>query len=84
MVNLQATRPDGLREPTLAAEATIVWSTDDWTHTNQLDTTHESGLNLWFADFPTDEWPAGSVFEFTFLWKRDQRSQGRNWQVSIL
>src|SRR6266700_3485999 len=67
----------------LAAEATIVWSTDDWARTNQSDTTHESGLNLWFADFPTAEWPAGSVFTFTSFWKRDQRWEGRNWQVSV-
>jgi hypothetical protein len=67
----------------LAAEATIVWSTDDWARTNRSNTTHESGLNLWFADFPTAEWPAGSVFTFTSFWKRDQRWEGRNWQVSV-
>src|SRR5438309_2997709 len=55
----------------LAAEATIVWSTDDWARTNRSDTTHESGLNLWFADFPTAELPEGSVFTFTSFWKRD-------------
>src|SRR5258706_13435324 len=32
----------------LAAQATIVWSTDDWARTNRSDTTHEGGLNLWF------------------------------------
>src|SRR5438874_1408415 len=32
----------------------------------------------WFADFPTAEWPAGSVFEFTCFWKRDQRWEGRD------
>jgi hypothetical protein len=52
--------------------------------TNQSDTTLESELNLSFADFPTAEWPAGSVFEFTCFWKRDQRWQDRNWQVSVL
>jgi glucoamylase len=67
----------------LAAEATIVWSTDDWTHTNHSDTTHESGLNLWFADFPTTEWPEGSLFTFTCFWKRDQRWEAQNWQVSL-
>ncbi len=67
----------------LAAEATIVWSTDDWARTNRSDTTHESGLNLWFADFPTAELPEGSVFTFTSFWKRDQRWEGRNWQVSL-
>ncbi|HKX61164.1 MAG TPA: glycoside hydrolase family 15 protein, partial [Verrucomicrobiae bacterium] len=68
----------------LAAEATIVWSTDDRAHTNQLDTTQESGLNLWFADFSTAEWPAGSVFQFTCFWKREQRWHDQNWQVSVL
>src|SRR5258706_5508108 len=56
----------------LAAEATIIWSTDDWTRANQSDTTHDSGLNLWLADFPTAEWPAGSVFQFTCFWKVEQ------------
>jgi glucoamylase len=68
----------------LATEATIVWSKDDWAHTRRSDTTHESGLNLWFADFPTADWLAGSVMKFTFLWKRDQRWEGRNWQVGVL
>jgi glucoamylase len=67
----------------LATEATVVWSNDDWTHTNRSDTTRESGLDLWFADFPTAEWPAGSVFTFTCFWKRDQRWEGRDWQVSV-
>src|SRR6266436_1705736 len=49
----------------LSAEATIVWSTDDWARTNRSDTSHMSGLDLWFADFSTAEWPAGSVFTFT-------------------
>ena len=68
----------------LSAEATIVWSTDDWARTHQSDTTHESGLNLWFADFATAELPVGSVISFTCFWKRDQRWEGRNWQVSVL
>jgi glucoamylase len=68
----------------LAAEATIVWSTDAWVHTNTTDTIYESGLNLWFADFPTAEWPDGSGLEFTCFWKGDQRWQGHNWQVSIV
>ncbi len=68
----------------LAAEATIVWTTDDWRRTDQTDTIHESGLNLWFADFPTAEWAGGSVIAFTCFWKRDQRWEGRNWQVNVL
>jgi glucoamylase len=68
----------------LAAPARIIWSTNDWMRTKQLDTTHESELNLWFADFPTAELPLGSVLAFTFFWERDQRWENRNWQVNIL
>ncbi len=68
----------------LAAQATVVWSTDDGAQTNLVDTIHESRLNLWFADFPTADWPAASVLTFTFFWKRDQRWEGRDWQVSVL
>ena len=67
----------------LAAEATIIWSTDGWAHTNRSETTHEGGLDLWFADFPTAEWPEGSVLSFTCFWKSDQRWQGGNWSVRV-
>jgi glucoamylase len=68
----------------LAAEATVVWSTDAWGHVNNADTAHESGLNLWFLDIATRDWTPGTVFSFTLYWKRDQHWQGRNWDVSIL
>src|SRR6184192_3957397 len=68
----------------IAAQATVVWSIDGGTRANLLDAIHESRLNLWFADFRTADWPAGSVFTFTFFWKRDQRWEGRHWQVNLL
>jgi glucoamylase len=68
----------------LAGHATVAWSTNGATRSNLLDTIHESRLDLWFADFSTADWQAGSVLTFTFFWKRDQRWEGRNWQVSIL
>jgi glucoamylase len=68
----------------LAAEATIVWSPDGWEHTSRIDTIHQSELDLWFADFPTAEWPIGSAITFTCFWKGDQRWENKNWQVSIL
>jgi glucoamylase len=68
----------------LAAQAMVVWSTDGGARTNLLDTIHESELNLWFTDLPTVAWPAASVLTFTFFWKRDQRWEGRDWQVNIL
>ncbi len=51
------------------------------TQTERPDATHESGLDLWFADFPTAEWPDGAVFEFTCFGEAEQRWQGHNWQV---
>jgi len=67
----------------LAAEAIVVWSTDNWARPNESDTTHQDELNLWFADFPAPEWPSGSVFAFTLFWKRDQRWDNRTWQISV-
>jgi glucoamylase len=67
-----------------ATEATIVWSADGWARTNTTETAHQSALNLWFADFPTADWPEASIFEFTCFWKGDQRWQGHNWQVSVV
>ena len=67
----------------LAAEATIVWSSDDWAHTNRSDTIHEAALNLWFIDFPSEQWPVATAITFTWFWKREQRWEGRNWQVSV-
>jgi glucoamylase len=67
----------------LAARATVVWSTDGGA-SNLLDTVHESRLDLWFADLPTADWPAGSTLTFTLFWKHDQRWEGRDWQVKIL
>jgi len=45
---------------------------------------HQDHLNLWFADFPTKEWPAGSVFVFTIFWERSQRWENGNWQITIV
>jgi len=68
----------------LRAEATIVWSTNDWASSNKSDTSLQSELNLWFADFATAEWTQGSVLAFTLFWKADQRWENRNWQVNVL
>jgi len=68
----------------IAAQATVVWSTDGGTRTNLSDTIHESRLDLWFADFRTADWPGGSILTFTFFWKGDKRWEGRDWQVKIL
>jgi glucoamylase len=68
----------------LATDATITWSMDNWARTNKAETIQQNGLNLWFADLPTADLPHGSAFAFTFFWKRDQRWEGRNWQMNVL
>lgn len=65
------------------ADAAIVWSADNWTSTNKTDTAHLSALDLWFADLPTKDGPEGSVVEFTFFWKENQRWEGRNYSVVV-
>ena len=68
----------------LQTDASVVWSNDDWTHSNRSEMTLEHGLNLWYADFPTAEWPAGATFTFTFFWKHEHRWEGNNWQVRLV
>jgi glucoamylase len=68
----------------LAAEATVVWSDDNWASTNKSEVQNESVLNLWFADIPTKSMPAGSLVEFTFFWKNEQRWEGKNHSVTVV
>jgi glucoamylase len=68
----------------LPSEATIVWSNDGWTNSNRSGTTHESSLNLWFADFATNDWPSGTILTFTCFWSHEQRWQGHNWEIVVL
>ena len=67
----------------LPAEATIVWSTNEWASKNTSKAANESLLDLWFADIPTDHWEAGTIFTFTCFWEHDQRWQGQNWQLEV-
>jgi glucoamylase len=67
----------------LPAEASVIWSTDNWAHTNKSNAAYESGLNLWFVDFPSEDWPTGTALTFTCFWESDQRWQGQNWQVDV-
>jgi glucoamylase len=67
----------------VAAEATIVWSANDWASTNQTDSIHIGALNVWFADLPTQDCPDGSVIEFTFFWREAQQWEGKNYSVTV-
>ncbi len=67
----------------VAADATVIWSADQWAGTNKVETTNIRALNLWFADLPTSDLRGDSVIEFTFFWKDTHRWEGRNWQIGV-
>jgi glucoamylase len=67
----------------IGVSASIVWSADRWATTNQADSIDCNGLNLWYADLPTEALPNGCVVEFTFFWIEAQRWEGRNWQITV-
>ena len=68
----------------LETQGTVVWSNDEWAHSQDLGMAREPQLGLWYADFNTADWPPGSVLAFTFFWEQDQRWEGRNWEVAAL
>jgi glucoamylase len=68
----------------LAAEANIVWSTDNWARTNKSETMRQELLNLCFADFPTQACSPGSILMFTLFWKSEQRWAEHEWHVSVV
>jgi glucoamylase len=67
----------------LANEAAVTWSADRWAATNNIETTRQEALNLWFADFATENLRTGAVLEFTFFWKTAGRWEGRNFAVTV-
>jgi glucoamylase len=67
----------------VAADATIVWSADNWATTSKTDAAHVGSLNLWFVDLPSEHCPDASVIEFTFFWKEGQRWDGKNYSVAV-
>jgi glucoamylase len=67
----------------IGADATLVWSVDDWANTSTMDVTRNNTLNLSFADIPTEKLPSKCVVEFTFFWKNDQRWAGQNYAVAV-
>ena len=67
----------------VAADATVIWSTDQWASTKEAEMSPVRRLNLWFADLPTSGLADDAVTEFTFFWKGAHRWEGRNWRIGI-
>jgi glucoamylase len=68
----------------IAAEATVVWSSDGWATTNHFATTKVDDLDLWFSDLPAATLLSGIAVEFTFFWVAAQQWEGQNWRVQVL
>src|SRR4029434_2115484 len=68
------------REKTLrlftGAPAAVRWSSDAWQHAHDSETKSSGLPDLFFADLPTADLPAGTVVEFTFHWPESE-----NWKV---
>jgi glucoamylase len=67
----------------VGADATVIWSTDQWASSTEVETTPVRKLNLWFADLATNELAGGSAAGFTFFWKGARKWEGRNWRIDV-
>jgi glucoamylase len=75
------------REKTLrlltGADAVVRWTSNGWKDAHPLETQSSGLADLFFADLPTAELPAGTVLEFTFQWPEAGKWEGRNFSVLI-
>jgi hypothetical protein len=61
----------------------VRWSSDAWQHTHDSETKSSGLPDLFFADLPTADLPAGTVVEFTFHWPEVGKWEGQNFSVAI-
>jgi glucoamylase len=59
----------------------LVWTVDDW-KTSSTTESRAVGYGGHFADMETEPGKAGRVI-FTLQWRRDQRWEGRNFEVRL-
>lgn len=64
------------------AAATLHWSTDGWT-TTQDTPTRDTGLGIHLVDLPTGNLPAGSHVDFTMRWTDADQWEGQDFRTSI-
>jgi glucoamylase len=66
----------------LMDQATVHWSLDGWQTASDWDS-EESGWNLQHLDLPTDNLAVGRKIVFTLFWKRSERWEGRDYEVTV-
>jgi glucoamylase len=64
--------------------ATVVWTADAWATVTRTPAQESRTLDLWFADLPAENFPAGSRIEFTFVWTEAQRWEGGNFSIMVV
>ncbi|MGA2747348.1 MAG: glycoside hydrolase family 15 protein [Verrucomicrobiota bacterium] len=65
------------------AQATVIWTADNWATKTAAHTSFSAPLRLWHTDIPTEKLASGAAVEFTFFWTAAQRWEGRNWEAKI-
>jgi glucoamylase len=68
----------------VGANATVVWSGDNWASRHELETKCIDALGLWFVDLNVARNAEGSTVQFTFHWKESQHWEGRNVSVEVI
>jgi glucoamylase len=66
----------------ITAPGRIHWSADGW-RTTEDTAVMETGLDVWYADLPTESLPDGSVIRFTFYWLLPARWENVDFEVRI-
>ncbi|MGQ0827243.1 MAG: glycoside hydrolase family 15 protein [Bacteroidota bacterium] len=62
--------------------ATVRWSIDNWITTNDIDTL-DSGLGVYYADIPTDNFDHDQKISFTFYWHDAAVLEKVDYELSI-
>ena len=66
-----------------AARALVHWTSNGWQDVQTLEARLSGLTDLFVADIPTSELPAGTQVEFTFHWPEVVEWEGRNFSVSV-
>jgi len=66
----------------LLSPALVHWSSDGWKTAHDSET-HDTGLGLHTLNLPTAALPAGGQVVFTFLWRAENRWEGKEYTVTV-
>jgi glucoamylase len=63
--------------------ATVRWSADQWETTHSIKG-RDTGLDVYIADLPTDDLPAGTKLVFRFSWPGADRPDSQDYTVEVV